>query len=62
MNDILEMNGKVYHPQHDIEIKIHNDNAKHVKCVSVTLRGDGLKKGDALDLLKEAKKLFGEAI
>ena len=62
MTDPIEVNGKIYHSQHDIEVKIHNDNAKHVKTVSVTLRGDGLKKSDAMDLLKEAKKLFGEGI
>lgn len=55
---IVEKDGKIYHDEHDITVKISNDNTKHIKVVSVTLRSDGNEN----DVLKEADRLYKEAL
>jgi hypothetical protein len=58
---ILEQDGVIYHDEHDIQVKISNDNTKHLKVVTVTLRKD-LKGMDPIEIVKEADKLYKEAL
>ena len=53
---ILEKDGKIYHDEHDITVKVSNDNTKHEKTVSITIRSDG----DVNDAMKVANDLFKE--
>ena len=53
---ILEKDGKIFHDEHDITVKVSNDNTKHEKTVSVTIRSDG----DVKDVMKVANDLFKE--
>jgi len=53
---ILEKDGKVFHDEHDITVKVSNDNTKHEKTVSITIRSDG----DVNDAMKVANDLFKE--
>ena len=53
---ILEKDGKIFHDEHDITVKVSNDNTKHDKTVSVTIRSDG----DATEAMNLANKLFKE--
>ena len=54
----IELNGKVYHDEHDVTIKISNDNTKFVKQVTVTIRSDG----DPEDAMKLADKLYKDGL
>lgn len=55
---VLEKEGKIYHDEHDITVKVSNDNTKHLKIVSVTLRSDG----DPTEAMKLCDKLYKEAL
>ncbi len=55
---IVEKNGKIFHDEHDIEIKIGNDNTKQTKIVQVKIRSDG----NPQDVMELAKKLYEEAM
>ena len=55
---IVEKEGKIFHDEHDIEIKIGNDNTKQTKICQVKIRSDG----DPDDVMKLAKKLYDEAM
>ena len=49
----IELNGRIYHDEHDITVKVSNDNQKGEKRVTVTLRSDGEPK----DVIKLAREL-----
>ena len=49
---VLERDSQIYHDEHDCTVKITNDNTKHLKVVSVTLRVD-LTKGKSLNEVVE---------
>ena len=55
---IVEIQGKVYHDEHDITVKISNDNTKHIKVCSVTVRSDG----DWDNALKRAVELYKDGV
>ncbi len=55
---IIEKEGKFYHDEHDVEIKIGNDNTKQTKIVIVKIRSDG----DPTEAMKLAKKLYEDAM
>ncbi len=55
---IVEKEGKFYHDEHDVEIKIGNDNTKQTKVVIVKIRSDG----NPEEAMKLAKKLYDEAM
>jgi len=53
---VIEKENEIYHDEHDCTVKISNDNTKHQKTISVTLRYDFGKKSlkDVVDLVNEA--------
>jgi len=53
---IHEKDGKIFHDEHDITVKVSNDNTKHEKTVSITIRTDG----DVNDAMKVANDLYKE--
>ena len=55
---IIEKDGIFYHDEHDVTIKISNDNTKFVKQVTVTIRSDG----DPEDAMKLADKLYKDSL
>ena len=55
---ILDKDGKIYHDEHDITVKVSNDNTKHLKVCSIVIRSDG----DHEDVIKEALKLYKEIV
>jgi len=55
---IIEQDGKIYHDEHDISVKISNDNTKGEKRATVTLRSDG----DPMEAVKYANKLYKEIL
>ena len=55
---IVEKDGKVFHDEHDISVKISNDNTKGEKRATVTLRSDG----DPMDAVKVADKMYKEIL
>ena len=55
---IAEKDGKFIHDEHDVTIKISNDNTKFVKQVTITVRSDG----DAEECLKLANKLYKDGL
>ncbi len=54
----IELNGRIYHDEHDITVKVSNDNQKGEKRVTVTLRSDGEPK----DVIKLARELYEDAL
>ena len=55
---IVEKDGKVYHDEHDISVKISNDNTKGEKRATITLRSDA----DPMEAVKLADKLYKEIL
>ena len=55
---IIEKDGKVFHDEHNVTIKISNDNTKGEKRASVSLRSDD----DPMDAVKLADKLYKEIL
>jgi hypothetical protein len=56
---VVEKDNEIYHDEHDCTVKITNDNTKHQKAVTVTLRVDLLKDGgrtlnEVVDQVNEA--------
>lgn len=51
---------EIKHEEHDVEIKFSTANTKHIKTVTVTLRGD-LDTLDNIDaMVKKIKSVWGE--
>ncbi len=59
---IVEKEGQIFHDEHDITVKISNDNTKHIKVVTVTLRQDFKDMDEALAILKKADELYKEGL
>lgn len=55
---IVVVQGKVYHDEHDITVKISNENTKHIKVCSVTVRSDG----DWSKALEKALELYKDGV
>ena len=55
---IVEKDGKIFHDEHDISVKISNDNTKGEKRATVTLRSDA----DPMEAVKLADKLYKEIL
>lgn len=55
---IIEKDGQIFHDEHDISVKVSNDNTKHIKVCTITLRSDGNKES----AVKEADRLYKEII
>ncbi len=55
---IIEKEGKFYHDEHDISVKISNDNTKGEKRATITLRSDA----DPMEAVKLADKLYKEIL
>ena len=54
---VVEKEGVIYHDEHGITVKISNDNTKHIKVCTVTVRSDG----DWNECLKKALELYKDA-
>ena len=55
---IVQVGTKIYHDEHDITVKISNDNTKHVKICSVVVRSDG----DWDEALTKALQLYKDGV
>ncbi len=55
---IVQVGTKIYHDEHDITVKISNDNTKHVKICSVVVKSDG----DWDEALTKALQLYKDGV
>jgi hypothetical protein len=59
---VIEKDNEIYHDEHDCTIKMSNDNTKHLRVVSVTLRCDLTGTTTLKDAVKFVDEAFKEAV
>ena len=59
---VIEKGEEIYHDEHDCTVKISNDNTKHIKVATVTLRVDFVNGLTVEDAVKTCDKAYKEAV
>jgi hypothetical protein len=59
---VVEKGDVIYHDEHDCTVKISNDNTKHIKTVTVTLRVDFVNGMTVDDAVKKADKAYKDGL
>lgn len=58
---VIQKDNEFYHDEHDCTVKISNDNTKHLKVITITLRVD-LTQGKSLeDVIDTVNGAFNKA-